>query len=155
MRRRKPDENAPAVIFLCLVIALLFGLVLWKVGPEDVFGGVLKAYIIGLTLCAGFILLCWLLAKKREKRAAAVVAESGEVPAAPSPSLRQQLARCILWTVVSVGLLAYLCRDLMQGWYNNAVYRALFLLLALLATVNQYKQYKKARNAWKKGAEQP
>lgn len=93
--------------------------------------------------------------KKREKQAAAAAVESGETPAVPPPSLRQQLAHCILWTVVSVGLLAYLCRDLMQGWHNNAVYRALFLLVALPVTVRAYKRYKKARDAWKEGAEQP
>ena len=89
---RTPNDHLPAIAFLCVMLALIFGLMLGQVSGQDqmdrLFRVTLSLRSVGLLLLAGIFLLHWLLGKRRWKK----LADGAETDPAVQEAVRRTAA---------------------------------------------------------------
>ena len=147
---RKPSDLIPAVAALCVLLALIYGLVSWRVsGPEQyekVFSTALLLRSGGLVLIAGILLLRYVVRKRRWKK---TEAESTDDPAMQEALRTAELRRMGLWRALwlTVGgfwlLLAVF--DVCRGLVNNMVYDLLIAMVFFGAALYYHRELQAAR----------
>lgn len=147
MRPRKPDENAPAKIFLYGLLALLYGMLVWK--TDDAGGPFRRAsifYMVVLLLLAGAALLRYVLRKRRWKQL--------ETAGQQEPAVQEELHRLelrhlrfryLLWTVGGCIGLVSVAWNAAQRLVNNAIYMGLVTAVLFGIAYYYFREYQALR----------
>lgn len=147
---RKPNDHLPAIAFLCVMLALIFGLMLGQVSGQDqmdrLFRGTLSLRSVGLLLLAGIFLLHWLLGKRRWKKLAdGAETDPAVQEAVRRTELRRLRLRNILWAAAGGFWLILAVWDVSRGWVNNMVYDLLIALVLFGVFLYYWREYRELR----------
>lgn len=149
MWKPRPDEGAPAVVFLNLAWAAVLALAAWKMQSDSA--------LIWLPSLALVLLAFWELIRYfLKKRAAAKYDEgvrSGEITAeqVETDELRRMKVIAIGWMIGGGLFCASILNKLLKDslWVSTAVYYGLIALACFAVGIHQFRAYKKRRASWK------